>query len=338
MVRVKLSCESDFKVFVKNNVVAVGWSNVDFTGYTDVKELREAVHKVYYKNTNRASQTVGKNLNEIERFKKIKKGDYIIIPYYNSIVLAEAEDEELFSSEAKKIDLANQHKVAYRAINGETFKIPRNDLSEGLQRRLRVRGNTVSNLYEFKEEIEKIFQNKSYSYIQEFQEQENKKYEILKKELLKNIQEGRTNLQAGGIGLEDLVCEIMLCEGYDAKKICKNQFEGKGDADIQAVKEDAFMSKKIFVQVKHHKGYSDTTGIKQLIEVLGDEKYQDYEGCLVTSALVDDKVRQCARNNNISVIDGVELVSLIVDNLNRLSETTKRRLGICSIPYIFTLN
>lgn len=44
--------------------------------------------------------------------------------------------------------------------------ITRNDLSEGLHRRLCVSGNKVLNLYEFEDEIEKIFERKSYSYSQ----------------------------------------------------------------------------------------------------------------------------------------------------------------------------
>ena len=71
---------------------------------------------------------------------------------------------------------------------------------------------------------------------------------------LENLQKGKSNLQTGGIGLENLVCEIMQCEGYESKILAKNKFQGKADADILAIKEDSFMSKKIFVQVKHHNG------------------------------------------------------------------------------------
>ncbi|MPN03525.1 hypothetical protein SDC9_150755 [bioreactor metagenome] len=210
-------------------------------------------------------------------------------------------------------------------------------MSEGLQRRLRVRGNTVANLYDFKEEIEKIFCQRSYSYSQEMQDMELKELQILKIGLLKNIQQGKTNLLTGGIGLEKLVCEIMQCEGYESKVLAKSKFTGKADADIQAIKEDSFMSKKIFVQVKHHSGYSGIQGVQQIIDVLNEAEYEDYDGYFITSALIDDNVRKYAREHDIEVMDGNDLIDLIVTNLDKLSETTKRLLGICTIPHIVNI-
>ena len=145
--------------------------------------------------------------------------------------------------------------------------------------------------------------------------------------MLENIQKGKSNLQTGGIGLENLVCEIMQCEGYESKILAKNKFQGKADADILAIKEDSFMSKKIFVQVKHHNGESGSYGIQQVI-------YEEYEGYFITSGFVSDETRKIASENNIDVMDGEELVQLIIDNLDKLSKGTKRSLGICSIPTI----
>lgn len=336
MVRAMLSNEEDFRTFFDNSVVAVGWSKIDFTKFQDVKQLRDAVCEEYYSNDT-VQQVVSKKLNEVERFKSIKRGDYIIIPYNSYIAIAEAGDTEIYSETAKNLDLSNQIEVSYRYDNGELLTIPRNDLSEGLQRRLRVRGNTVSNLFEFKEEIERIFRRKSYSYSSEIQKLENVELEKLRKGLLESIQNGKTNLQTGGIGLENLICELMECEGYSAQVLAKTKFTGKADADIRAIKEDAFMSKKIFVQVKHHSGYSGVEGIKQIIDVLEQDEYKEYDGYFITSALVEDNVRDYATKHNIEVMDGEELVKLIINNLNKLSETTKRKLGICGVPRMLTL-
>lgn len=38
MVRAMLSSEKDLKLFQENNVVAVGWSNVDFSKYVNQPE------------------------------------------------------------------------------------------------------------------------------------------------------------------------------------------------------------------------------------------------------------------------------------------------------------
>lgn len=332
MVRAMLSREDDFNIFFNNNVVAVGWSDVDFSILPNSQEVKNAVHKSYYEKSDKAQQVISKNLNEVERFKDMKKGDYILVPFNSYIALAEADEKEIYSPEDCKQDLANQRSVNYRYENGNLLIIPRNELSEGLQRRLRVRGNTVANLFEFKDEIEMIFSRQSYSYSQEMQDMEQKEVKKLKAGLLENIQKGKTNLQTGGIGLENLVCELMKCEGYEAEVLAKNKFTGKADADIRAIKEDSFMSKKIFVQVKHHSGYSGRQGIQQVMDVLAQKEYEGYEGYFITSAMLTDNVRLFAEENDIEVMDGNALVELIVTNLDKLSETTKRLLGICIVP------
>ena len=333
MVRAMWSEEKDFKIFLENNVVAVGWSKLDFSKET-VKELRSKLFELYYKEAT-WKPTVSKGLNEAERFKRINKGDYIIVPYNSSVLLAVADEKEIYSETAKDRDLANQRAVAYKYHKGELLVIPRNDLSEGLQRRLRVRGNSVSNLFEFKDEIERLFKNPSYSYTRMVQEFEEDALEKLKKGLLDNIQYGKTNLQTGGIGFENLICEIMRCEGYTAKVLAKNKFDGGTDADILATKEDSFMSKSIFIQAKHHSGISNRDGINQLIGVLKKDEYKECDGYFVTSARVDEDVRAYAEENGIEVIEGSEVVDLIISNITKLSIDLRYKLGMCMVPQLF---
>ena len=334
MVRAMASTEEDFKVFLNNSVVAIGWSDVDFTKCIDSDDVRKKVNNKYYLNKNKSPQKVSQNLNEVSRFKNIHSGDYIIIPYYSYVIIAIAENEEIYSDNDYCRDLSNQRKVAYKYYNNQLLKIPRNELSEGLQRRLRVRGMTVNTLFEFKDEIDTIFSRKSYTYTSEMQIKEESERAILKAGLLSNIQSGKTNLQTGGIGLENLVCELMRCEGYDANVLAKSTFTGKADADIQALKDDAFMSKKIFVQVKHHSGISGKEGIQQVIDVLKQDEYHDYDGYFVTSASIDEKTLKFASDNGIEVMDGDGLVELIINNIRNLSETTLRCLGISPYPHL----
>ncbi len=105
-----------------------------------------------------APQALSKKLNQVERFTNIKEGDYIIVPCYSDIATAVACDRHHYSEEGKSRDLANQIDLKYRYNNdGDILRIPRDNLKEGLQRRLRVRGNTVADLYDFKDEIEELF-------------------------------------------------------------------------------------------------------------------------------------------------------------------------------------
>lgn len=338
MVRAMTSQEIHFREFFENSVVAVGWSSVNFSNYATPEELREAVRTTYY--SNKGGPRVGINLNECMRFKSINTGDFIIIPYYSGIALAKAEDEAIYSDNAAKIDLANQHKVSYLYKDGAVLSVPRNNLSEGLQRRLRVPGKTVSDLSEFSEEIEKLFSNPEvYSYTNEAKQEEDKLQKQFMQKLLANIQGGKTNLQTGGIGMENLIKELFECEGYNARVLAKTSFEGSADADIEAWRDDAFVPIKIFAQVKHHGGYSGRKGIDQIIQAIESRNNsgEDYKGIFITSAKVADEDKKYAEDNNISVIDGERIVEIITSNLDHLSKNTINKLGIVMVPSIFNL-
>ena len=332
MVRAMTSQAIHFRTFFDNDVVAVGWSDIDFTKFPDEHALREAIRDYYY--SGKSNAHVSLNINECIRFKNIVAGDYVIIPYYSGIALAVAENEELYSVKAAEIDLANQHRVAYKYKDNEILSVPRSNLSEGLQRRLRVPGRSVTDLSDFADEIDKLFANpESYFYPNEVKQKEDRLEEEFKQKLLKNIQEGKTNLKTGGIGMEQLVKELFECEGYEAKVLAKNASPGDSDADISAYRDDAFMSVNIYAQVKHHSGYSGKKGIDQIIGAVAT-KEPDCRGYFITSALVSVDVKKYADENNIHVIDGNDLVNIIFDNRNKLSKDTMKRLGIVMVPTI----
>jgi restriction system protein len=335
MVRAMNSSESDFKVFFDNNVVAVGWSEIDFTQFDKKKteKLVEAVYNCYYTNPDLFQPLVSKKLNEVRRFHNINSGDYIIIPFYSSIRLAIAEEKILCDEVAYENDLSNQRKVSYQ-YSGKTFKtIPRDVLSEALQRRLRVRGSTVSDLYEFKEEIEKLFSRDSYSWTSDHEEKEMKLKKHLKGKLIGKITDGKTNLKTGGLGLEYLVQELFECEGYKTEILAKTTFK-KGDADIYAVNSDKFQETKILVQVKHHSGYTDDWGIQQLNEIKESQEYKDHKYVLVTSANISEGLRNRAEELGMNAMDGNELSDWIIENINLLKPETRIKLGISSIPQL----
>lgn len=58
--------------------------------------------------------------------------------------------------------------------------------------------------------------------------------------------------------------------------------------------------------------------------MLAKKEYEEYEGYFITSAMLADDVKLFAEENDIEVMDGTALVELIVNNLDKLSETTKR--------------
>jgi len=334
MIRAMTSQQEELNLFFMSNIVAIGWSEVDIELYReDRSELRKETRRLYYSNKPWHKSTVSKHLNEIERFIDIKKGDLLIVPFYNSIRVAIAKSRHFYSEKSKYLDLANQLEVEYLMSNGDFKTIPRDSLSEGLQRRLRVRGSTVSDLGEFQEEIDAIFSKENYSWTSERELNEQKQLEILKKNLLSNIRNGITNLKTGGLGLENLVKELLETEGYEAKIMAKNHFMGLADGDIVATKSDKFTESKLLIQVKHHNGYTDSWGIKQL-ELVNDEdeRYQEFKLILLTSASVSDETKEYGEKVNVNILDGIELVDWIIDKYELLSPETMYSLGLSVNP------
>lgn len=340
MVRAMSSSEDDFKEIFDYSVVALGFSYVDFTKYSTetVDQLWKEVENHYDFVHKAAPQVVSRKYNEIKRFLSIKEGDYIIVPYYNAVCLAIAGKERIYKPDiADSLDLSNQLKVTYVKANREIKKIPRNNLREDLQRRLRVRGATVSDLYEFKDEIEQLFEQTNYTWESKIETEENKRIESFKKTLLEKIWKGKTNLQTGGEGLENLVKELFECEGYEAEKLPKNNqnFQGIADADIKASRSDRFTETEILVQVKHHSGHSDNWGIEQLKAIQKSKAFDDSTKlCFLTSGHISEDVINDAEIAGIMTIDGNELMNWIFDNIDKLNPETKRKLGITSIPYM----
>lgn len=74
MVRGMDSSEAVFNELLKNEVVAVGWSYIDFTLCKDNREKFDAeLEKVYFKNSKLAPSVKGKWRNQSFRFCCIKK-------------------------------------------------------------------------------------------------------------------------------------------------------------------------------------------------------------------------------------------------------------------------
>lgn len=334
MVRAMDSTEEYFDIFKNNKIVAVGWSEVDFTSFSgDISCLRDEIYRKYYQNTKISPISIGRKLNAVERFTGIKKGDYIVVPYGSQILLAVSKGEFLYNAAVYEKDVSNQLCVDYVMSNGDFKTVPRTALSEGLQRRLRVPGNAVALLEDFNAEIvnlvenEETFENSIYEAMQ-------KEVDSFKKRLLEIITAGESNLQAGGVGLEQLVQELMKCDGYDTKILSKRKFPDGADADVAAKRTDRYGERSIYLQVKHHSGESGITGIRQLIKIMEDPQYVDYEFVFVTSASLSSEASKLANDYNIKVVDGDILVEWIMDNVNKLPKDMLLKLRISNLPHI----
>ena len=327
MVRIQ---NNQFDIAEQKNAVAVGWSDWNLSQMTE-QEIEQQIGKACDEWCF-APQLRGKKINEIKRFKGIKKGDYILVPHWNNVWLAIADDEFIYDEKSKNCDLANQLKVKFlKDKNGNNRCVARNQLSERLSRRLHLRGATVLELYDFKDEIEKIFNDDAYSVSKSAAEHEYQLTNTFKHKLLENICNGDVYLKSGGIGLEELVCELFECDKFEAHILSKRAFKSYGDADVEATSK--FIS--VLAQVKHHNGNTGIWGIEQLKEIKKNGEDKGYDKLmLITSGTVNDNVQQEAEKYGIMFMDGEQLVDWIYENLNDLSAETKARLKISIAPII----
>jgi restriction system protein len=335
MVRAKDQTPEEFELFFQEQVVAIGWSKVDVRDLKTKEEVDGAMRQEYAFWREASPRVRGRRENEILRFNNIERGDRVVVPYHSSVALATATDDHLYEPRGS-FDFANRIRVNYLRQDGEVVAVPRDELTEGLARRLRVRGMTVNDLNEFDEEIERLYQSGGVGWQAHLEAKEEKRRVEFRSELLENIRGGDTNLKAGGVGLEHLVVELLECEGYEAEGLSKSEFGEGADADVSAVRSDRFSEQKLLVQVKHHKGDSGGEGIEQLAAIpeQAPEEYEEHKLILVTTGSVKDKVRSRANNNDIDVLDGHAFADWLLDHVNEVDPEMRRRLGISDLPQL----
>lgn len=346
MIRAQSQEREDFDLFFKQGVVAMGWRAVDFSTYDDTDELLAEAKRQYFQDSDTAPQVVGRKLGEIRLFRSLEVNDLVVVPHWSSIAMARvASDASTFSTDQLAIerDLVNQRSVKYLrdSETGEVLDIPRAELSEGLARRLRVMGSTALDLGSFADELEDRWNGRAWQdkYSESRDSERRKQIGQLKERI--GFQ-GKTNLAAGGEGLEQLVKEILEICGYDVRVPAKNSLPPGADIDLEATWDDGFGlgSLSMWIQVKHHFGQSGHYGAQQLMEAKehrGMDETSTIRLALVTTGDLDEESRQFCEQRDIQLLDLNAICNWIIDNGHRLSEQTRTKLGIAVISQVMDI-
>lgn len=333
MVRAMASTEEDFSVFLDGPVVAVGWSEIDFTEFVGhIDKLTERVREEYY-NEDLDERFVGRKLAQVRRFMALKEGDKVLVPYLSGVLLATVRGGRRYGPFIKGRDLRNQVEVDYQLSPGssEPRVIAREALSEALARRLKVRGSTVSDLSEFAVEIERMFADASYSWTSAQAKQEDALRDGFRAQLLHRLRKGDTNLKTGGIGMERLVVALLEAEGYKAHTLGTRGFK-EGDADVEAIRTDPFQTTRLLIQVKHHQGFTDLTGLEQLRLIKDKAAKDDRTYVLLSTAELSSEVRDEADRLGIVTMDGSDFTDWLIERLPSIPDEWLAKLGISSVP------
>ena len=309
---------------IEKNLIGYGWQ-IDFSHFNQIADLLDAIKTKH--------GTYGNSRIRIASFFNLKKGDIIVVPTGSSIALAEVEGERFFQAGSKRS--SNQISVRYcRNQTGGLIKIPRKLLTNALESRLKTR-TSIADLQKFDAELLSILQNikKNNKYIpSHIDEKKLEAQESFKVDLLAAIKGKKTWLESGGIGVVNLVVELLRLDGYTATIQPKNQSSDLADIDIVAIKATRFYQSELLIQVKHHSGYSGEHGIRQLIAY--DSDNQNANKWFITTAEISDSTKGLAEDHNIFTMDGEAFVDWLVDSIDSLTEATRRKLGIIQAPVL----
>ncbi|OUY07776.1 restriction endonuclease [Acinetobacter populi] len=318
-------------VAINKGYIGYGRARVNFSTYQSVTDIVQAINEKY-------ENGIGRNTNNISRFFNLQKGDVVVVPLSKAITIGIVEGEKSFDLNLAKDKACNLIAVNFfRTVDGHILRIPRKDLSQGLESRLKSR-TTISNLNIYKDEIHRIIDSiesqGAYKQDTYLLEQIAESEINFKNNLLSAITSGKTWLSAGGNGLEHLVKELLEAEGYNAKIQAKNQSSDIADVDIVAQKIDRFSESYLEVQVKHHHHISGKHGLEQLIAYETHDSENEHLKLFITTANLSESNKEYATANNIRYMTGDELVDWIYDQLPKLSFKTKQLLGIIEIPTV----
>lgn len=304
---------------INEGYIGYGFARINFSDYQDVKDLLNTFEIQYPKRK--------RSRNMVRNFFILKAGDIVVVPVHKAIKIAIVCGEKRYVPNTR--DSNNQIKVNYlRNTYGEVIKIPNKDLVSFLQTRLRIKRTNGVLKGKYADEIIKIIEqiktNGFYNQNAHYQQQVNEHITNFKHQLLKHIQQGNMRIQAGGYGLEQLIAELYAIQGYKTRICSKRQLKGVADIDVIAENND----EKLVIQVKHHHGISNNKGIIQLKEYYHQSDLMCRKIFITTAHDITEGARNIAHQHHIEVMVGKQLVEFICENLPKLSQSTKAKLGI----------
>lgn len=318
---------------IERGEIGYGWGKINFSEHSSFEQL-------FQKGFLDKGTPVGRKKNQIKKYFNLKSNDIVVIPTSGAIALAKVEGSKSYNNNSGIKYSENRIKVHFlEDKHGNSF-IPRKALTTKFQSRLKIR-MAISDLSDFADEIEKHISSLDngtiHTWNKELEKNEQQAEYQFKKNLLERLKSGKNiSLAAGGYGLEKLVSELLQINGYEASIQAKNQSSGIDDIDIVAKKHNFLTddTECFYIQVKHHSGTTGFTGLNQLTEYNNSEEYSLTRKILISTGQFSEKLKEHAENENIYLIDGSELVNLIYNIVEELSQSTKKALGITTRPQL----
>jgi len=313
---------------VENSLLGYGWKKVDFSKSIDFKNLLDEIKDKY--------GSYGRKKNQVRRFFELKHGDVVVVPMKGSVVIGIVEGGKSYDTSPKMG--FNRVVVNFRCDNGELRKVSTrtNVITNKLLSRLRVRQTNVS-LKGFSSEIENLLKlgcKKNDRLVDLLEDKISAAEDEFKQALLNKLKTGDDLwIKGGGDGFEELIGELLKLEGFSSRVLSKKSNKGKGDIDIEAIKEDFWGQTQLVIQAKHHKGVSSIKALHQVVTAIAnDEVDTNAIPMVISTGVFNEETIKEAEKQGVILMDGDSFIDWLYRNLSKLSAETRLKLGVSNVP------
>lgn len=304
----------DDNLFLKNNVIAIGWS--DMGNLNNIDANRDAFKEKYmqiYPNAKKGSIAIGAGM--LYRFRhEVQVGDYIVFPSKNNreVNIGVVEGEYIYDS--NQVEYVQTRKVKWLK------HLPRMAFSQGALYEIGS-AMTLFSVKNYADEflgaLDKNFKKKALS---DFEDESigaiaDDIIESTKDFILKEL-----SRQFKGYDLEGFVADLLRAMGY---RTTVSPQGGDSGIDITAYKDE--LPPRILVQVKSQDGEIRETTIQSL---KGAMREGDYGLFITLSNYTKNAQKYLDSTPIIRGINGTELVDLILKYYDDLSDKYRKMIPL----------
>lgn len=303
----------DDYLFLHNDVIAIGWK--DFGDLKAVENTRDAFKEKYAKvYPDSKKQAIANNVGMLYRFiYEMQVGDYVVFPSKTDRMINIGVVEGEYNYEPSAPEYVQQRKVKWLK------HLPRTLFSQGA---LYESGSFMS-LFLIKNYADEYLAALENNFKKSVLDTEDETVGATADEIIEStkdfvLKELSKNLK--GYDLEGFVADLLTAMGY--RTVVSPQ-GGDGGIDITAYKDE--LPPRILVQVKSQDGDIKESVLQSLKGALREGDY----GAFITLSNYTKNAQKYLKNNPIiRGINGSELVDLILDNYEKLSEKYQKMIPL----------
>lgn len=293
----------------KANTIGYGWDDFDLSKYRNDKIYAEETIKTVKNWTTPNTR----HISIINNFVSINIGDIVILPYQYNIAIGEITSFNGYDEKYYDSGRSNYYPVKWLLKS-----YGRNNLSSDFQTTLKYKA-AILKIFYYKEEIENIIHNIDKG-ITNLLDSYAIKLSTQRAEDIQSIFShinNRGNLHFQDYEFEYFILELLKLaynlEGFKNSNVTEAT-DGR-DLILSLNYNEIGIDVQWNIQVKQHSGTTNNYAINQ---ILRSKSTETEINVVATNAMFTDVDKDFAKKNNVILIDGIFLATLIYDNFEEL--------------------